>query len=232
MKDEDVTMRYEFVPEYGKVGSFTPVASVKDFAEENGLYSASPEFVRAHGGPLTLQMLDQIPDSFYDDCDRLGLYPNFDVRVHRLYPGDYPAVPGWHTDGEFRKDYHAQPDLDKFTEHAHIVGTMSTDEAGVSLTEVVDEKFVGTVADPDADRTLWSQVHEQIEAQNVATIHLPDGQLTKMGAMTLHRATPARVRGWRLFMRASMWHKPYLSEEGGSIARQEYVYRVSESKGW
>lgn len=225
-------MRYTFIPEIEKVGEFDPVAGIGELAEETGMYSASPDFVREHGGKLTRMMLDQVPDSFYAECENLGLYPNIDVRVHRLYPGDFPAVPGWHTDGEFRKDYHSQPDLDKFTEHAHIIGSISTDENGVSMTEVVDEKFEANIENPDINHTLWEQVHNQIDVEKPHTLHIPDGQMTRIGAMTLHRATPARIRGWRLFVRLSMWHKPYISEEGGSIARQEYVYRLSESKGW
>lgn len=226
-------MLYTFVPEIDVVGKFQPTATVAELAEEVGMYSASPEFVRTHGGPLTLQMLDAVPQAFYDECDELELFPNIDVRVHRLYPGDFPAVPGWHSDGEYRADYHAQPDLTKFREHKHLVGTISTDPAGVSMTEVVTSKFQAEVVDPTADNTLWYQVHAALEKdKNVDKVSLPDGQLTSMGAFTLHRATPARIRGWRLFLRLSMWHKPYLSDEGGTLARQEYVYRVSESKGW
>lgn len=177
-------------------------------------------------------MMDKIPSDFYDECESLGLFPNIDVRVHRLYPGDFPAVPGWHTDGEFRRDYHSQPDLNKFTEHSHIIGSISTDDDGVSLTDVVNEEFEAEIENPNEDHTLWQQVHDQIEAHEPSTLYIPDGQLTKIGAMTLHRASPARTRGWRLFLRLSMWHKPYISDEGGSIARQEYVYRLSESKGW
>lgn len=225
-------MNYTFNPEIEKVGEFSPVASIGDIAEEVGMYSASPEFVKKHGGKLTQMMLDQVPVEFYKECESLGLYPNIDVRVHRLYPGDFPAVPGWHTDGEFRKDYHSQPDLDKFTEHSHIVGSISTDDNGVSMTELVAEDFEARIDNPDVENTLWQQVHEQIEENKPKTIQLPDGQMTKIGAMTLHRATAARIRGWRLFVRLSMWHKPYISEEGGSLARQEFVYRLSESKGW
>lgn len=225
-------MRYRFIPEIEQVEEFTPIASISDLAEEVGMYSASPDFVREHGGKLTQSMMDKIPSDFYDECESLGLFPNIDVRVHRLYPGDFPAVPGWHTDGEFRKDYHSQPDLNKFTEHSHIIGSISTDDDGVSLTDVVNEEFEAEIENPNEDHTLWQQVHDQIEAHKPSTLYIPDGQLTKIGAMTLHRASPARTRGWRLFLRLSMWHKPYISDEGGSIARQEYVYRLSESKGW
>lgn len=225
-------MRQIFVPEIATVGSFSPLATVAELAEETGMYSASPDFVREHGGKYTVEILDAIPLSFYEECEAHGMYPNIDVRIHRLYPGDYPAVPGWHSDGEFRENYHAQPDLQKFTDHKHLIGTVSTDPLGVSNTEVVNEEIAVDIKNPSADNTLWEQVHLQVENSPVSKIQLDDGQLAEMGAFTLHRATPARTRGWRLFVRASMWHKPYLSEAGGSISHQEQVYRVTESKGW
>lgn len=195
------------------------------------MYSASPEFVRHHGGPLTLQMLDAIPTDWYAQAAELNLYPNIDVRVHRLYPGDYPAVPGWHCDGEYRETYHSQPDLSHVPLHRHLVGTISSHEEGVSLTEFVAEPVTVDINENHPTDGVWQQVHEHITKVNPRTLTAEDGTLYDFSSFTLHRATPTIHRGWRLFLRASMWHKPYLNGEG-TLARQEYVYRVSETKGW
>jgi hypothetical protein len=227
-----MTMDFTFLPDFGPVGSFRGLATVAELAEETGVYSASPDFVRANCGPLAVSILDAVPADYYDRAASLGLYPNIDVRIHRLYPGDFPAVPGWHADGEFRADYHSQPELDKIPEHSHLTGTISTDENGVSLTQLVTEPFTANIVNPDVENTLWSQVHRQVDESNPAKTSIPDGQLTSFSSFTLHRATPATVRGWRLFFRISMWHRPYLSEAGGSISRQEQVYRVAEHLGW
>lgn len=221
-----------FIPEILTVGGFQGMATVGELAEEVGVYSASPDFVMKRCGPIARNILAQVPDEFFGECSRKGLYPNIDVRIHRLYPGDYPAVPGWHTDGEFRGDYHAQPELDRVVDHHHLVGTVSTGVDGVSLTEAVTEPFRAVIDEPDAGNTLWSQVHRQVETNKPKSMKLEDGVLTSMGSFTLHRATPAMIRGWRLFFRLSMWHRPYLNAEGGCISRQEQVYRLSEAKGW
>ena len=221
----------EFTPDITTVGSFTSLASISDLAEEQGVYSASPEFVKSNCGPIANSILDQIPDSFYTEADEAGLFVNIDVRVHRLYKGDYPAYPGWHCDGEYRETYKSQPDLSRVVPHKHLVGTVSTEPDGVSLTQFVSEPVTVTIGDVSEIDTLWGQVHNQIEQLDPATVWTADGDLTQFGSFTLHRATPAVTRGWRLFFRASMWHKPYLGD-GGMISRQEQIYQILEGKGW
>lgn len=223
---------HTFNPSLAAVGSFTPTATIEQIAEETGMFSASPSFVREHGGPLTLQILNQIPDSWYEEAERLGLYPNIDVRVHRLYKDDYPAVPGWHCDGEYRATYHSQPELDKVPSHRHLVGTVSTSPTGVSLTEFVTSPLTVDIDESEeAPAGVWEQVHNEINRSKPDLTEAEDGTLYDFGSFTLHRCTPAKERGWRLFLRASMWHKPYLNGEG-TLARQEYVYRLTEEKGW
>lgn len=225
-------MEYIFTPDFKVIGSYTPTATIEEIAQEVGMYSASPAFVRDHGGRLTNEILDQVPQDWFEEAKELGLYPNIDVRVHRLYTGDFPAVPGWHCDGEFRKDYQSQPELSKIPTHRHIVGTLSTSTTGVSLTEFVTDSIeVDINEDSDAEQGVWEQVHNYIEDAKPTTAQAEDGNLYDFSSYTLHRATPAKERGWRLFLRASMWHKPYLNGEG-TLARQEFVYRVSEAKGW
>lgn len=223
-------MLHTFSSEIETIDSFTGVASIDQIANEVGMFSASPAFVLEHGGPLTRNIVSRIPSDWLQECSDLGFYPNIDVRVHRLYPGDFPAVPGWHCDGEFRADYHAQPDLTKLSQHSHLIASVSTHPQGVSLTELVSEDLSIDVTDSN-DAGVWQQVHETVESLKPQTVSVKDGNLSKIGAMTLHRATATQHRGWRLFVRASMWHKPYVSGEG-SLARQEFVYRLSESKGW
>lgn len=205
------------------------VKTVSDIAQEIGMFSCTPEFVRRHGGPIALEFLSLIPESWVEESISLGLYPNIDVRVHRLYPSDYPAVPGWHCDGEYRKDWHAQPYINHVPPHSHLIGTVSTDESGVSLTEVFTSPLTIEIKE---SVKFWDTVHKAAEMSDGKTVMLSDGVLRSLGSRTLHRATPARVRGWRLMFRASMWHKPVFSKEGGNIARQETVYRLHESTGW
>lgn len=223
---------YRFEPHYSVVGTRAGLVSIADIEREQGVYSASPAFVRAHCGPLAISVLDLVPDWYYGEAERLGLWPNVDVRIHRLYPGDFPAYPGWHCDGEFRETYFSQPDLDRIRVHKHLTCTLSTNALGVSCTQFLNEPFSCDVDADAQDVTLWGQVHEQVERQQPRSVYdTADGELMCFDAWTLHRAMPARIRGWRLFFRMSMWHKPNLGA-GGMLTKQEQVYKLAEGSGW
>ena len=220
-----------FNPEFEQFAKVPGVREIGVLAAEQGMYSASLPFVRQHGGPIVREILDTIPSSYYQEAQELGLYPSCDVRIHRLYPGMYPAIPGWHCDGEFRETYFGQPDLDRIPVSKHIICTVSSNEDGVSNTQFLTQPFTAYVPNVSNEVTLWSQVHEQVEALRPKTVlDTQDGEIMLFSARTLHRAMPCKVRGWRLFFRMSMWHKPNLGE--GQLARQEQVYVVSERNGW
>lgn len=223
-----------FDPERETVGNVPPRATIDELSECAGVYAASPAFAVEHSGPLVARILKGVPASYFEECCERGLLPNIDVRIHRLYPGIFPAFPGWHCDGEFRESYFSQPDLERTPVSKTIVCTISSHDDGVSRTEFLDEPFTATVVGGD-DQSLWRQVHEQVEATRRAspmrTWTMPDGYLTLFSNNTLHRAMPTMRRGWRLFFRMSMWHRPYLAVEG-KVSRQEQVYQVLESLGW
>lgn len=223
-------MTHSFIPDIATIGHFSGHRSIAELAQEVSVYAASPEFVRAHCGPVAIHILEQMPASYYEKADRLGLKPNIDVRVHRLNVGDYPAVPGWHCDGAYRETYFAQPDRERIQIRDTVIATASTDYDGVSTPEFVIEPVKVSVDDPRPDYGFWAQVHNQIPS-TVASTKCVDGLLYQFSCETLHRARPARVRGWRLFFRMSMWHNDYLGDEG-VVAAQQQVYLVREGAGW
>ena len=226
-------MEYRFVPAFSVVGNVSPTATIGELAQEVSVYSATPDFIRKHCGPIAQRILGVVPDWYYDEAARLGLFPNADIRIHRLYPGDFPAYPGWHCDGEYRETYFAQPDLDRIQVHNHLVCTVSTSPSGVSNTQFLAEPFAFRLEDqPTQEITLWGKVHGAVEQQQTKTLYdTKDGDLVMFDSLTLHRAMPAKVRGWRLFFRMSMWHKPNLGD-GGCISKQEQVYKLCEGSGW
>ncbi len=204
----------------------------RELEREVGVYSATPEFIRSHCGDIARAILDRVPAWYYDEADRLGLYPNCDVRIHRLYPGDFPAYPGWHCDGEYRETYFSQPELDRIRVHKHLVATVSTCEAGVSNTQFLDCPFAFASDEVTPDHGLWQQVNEALEAIPSRRVYdAADGRLMCFDSWTLHRATSAKVRGWRLFFRMAMWHKPNIGN-GGMISKQEQVYKYIGHYGW
>lgn len=224
---------YEFQPRVERVGALlSGQRTIAEMEREIGVYSATPDFVQHHCGPIANGILARVPYWYFDEAKALGLYPNIDVRIHRLYPGDFPAYPGWHCDGEFRETYFSQPDLDRIKVSKHITCTVSSHEGGVSCAQFLAEPFTATVNEESRDATLWGQVHAQVEKKaQKKLLDTRDGDLMLFDCWTLHRAMPARVRGWRLFFRMSMWHRPNLGD-GGMISKQEQVYKVWEGSGW
>lgn len=224
-------MRYQFSPNYKVVAKVDGVASIQALSDEVGVYAASPEFARKHCGPIVLNLLKCVPEWYYEKARVLGLYPNIDARIHRLYPGNYPAYPGWHCDGEYRETYFSQPDMDKVPVHSHLTATISSHEDGVSNTEFLMDPFDCEVGGVDSENKFWGQIDKAVNTHERDVQMIPDGNLTCFDSWTLHRCTPARIRGWRLFFRMSMWHRPYLGDEG-KLSRQEQVYLLREGDGW
>lgn len=245
---------FSFYPNFKPIAQTQGKFRIADFEKEVGVYSATPAFVKKRCGPIANMFLSKIPASYFDELDKAKLHPNVDVRIHRLYPGDYPvgcslfpAYPGWHCDGEYRETYFGQPDLNKTKVSHHIIATASSfmdyseesKTTGVSNTQFLKVPFTAKIANQSSEITLWRQVHEQLNEhlrtqQNPATnlFHdTKDGEMILFDSTTLHRAMPTKIRGWRMFFRMAGWHKPNLGD-GGMISKQETVYIVNESKGW
>lgn len=229
---------YVFTPQFKTVANFSPEATVQAFSREKSMYSATVDFVKKHGGPMSQLLLTQIPQYYYDEAKSKGLLPNIDIRVHEFdaaffnTPGLelYPAIPGWHCDGEWRETYFSQPDLDKIPVSHHLIATIAS-KIGISNTQFlldkvdfsVDENKVSTEA------TLWEQVDLFLRNNpNLRLQKMPDGELTLFDARSLHEATPVNFPGHRLFFRCSMWHKPNLGN--GQLSLNEQLYTVFNPK--
>ena len=225
-------MLYHFNDNHEVVGAARCWASLKQLEKEQGMYSATPDFCREYGGPITREFLDAVPKSYLLEAESKGLYPNIDVRVHRLYPGNYPAYPGWHADAQFRETYFGQPKLDRTELSNHLIATVSSDADGVSQTEFIDEPMEIELAKTEPDESFWRLVDREMrKAEKFKTWVMPDGCLTQFDCWTLHRCTPARRRGWRLFFRVAMWYRPNLNE--GKLSRQEMIYMdMNDGTGW
>lgn len=224
--------RYQFRPNFSVYAAVQGLHKVADLEKEVGVYSATPQFVRKNCGDIARTFLAAVPDAYFAEAEGLKLYPNIDVRVHRLYPSDFPAYPGWHCDGEYRETYFSQPDLYRIKVHKHVVATASSAPGGVSNTQFLAEDFDCDVGEVDNEHTLWGQVHAQLERKQPKRLYdTSDGDLMVFDSWTLHRAMPARIRGWRLFFRLAMWHKPNLGA-GGMVTKQEQIYKLIEGGGW
>jgi hypothetical protein len=227
-----VIVEYVFQPNFAVYTRVPGTHSIKELEKERGVYSATPHFVRTHCGDIARALLDAVPEDYFREADELGLYPNIDVRVHRLYPGDFPAYPGWHCDGEYRETYFSQPDLHRIKVHKHVTCTISSHPMGVSNTQFLAEPFTCNLDVADSEQTFWGRVHILVEDKQPKLLYdSRDGELMVFDSWTLHRAMPTKIRGWRLFFRLAMWHKPNLGA-GGMLTKQEQVYKLVEGSGW
>ncbi len=220
-----------FAPNYDVVAQTQPVVTVRQMQEEKSMFSATPEFANKHGGPIVRDLIAKIPTWYYSKAKELGLYPNIDVRVHNLslegIPEGfdlYPAIPGWHADGEFRETYFAQPDLNKVPVSFHVISTISTNPLGVSNTQFLVNPVKLVVDKILPDSALWQHVHQYVESlkEKRKFADMKDGNLIMFDARSLHRAMPVKESGWRIFFRMSMWHKPNIGE--GQLGKQEQLY--------
>ena len=225
-----------FLPNYGEVAKVTP--TVEDFVDEQSIYSATIEFARKRGGKITNEFIDKIPDYFYESAAKLGMHANINVRLHDLnleiIPVGhdlYPAVPGWHADGEYRKTYFSQPDLSYIPVSYHAVGTTSTRPQGVSNTRFLDTAIQMEIVKDMPDSVMWADMHSYVEElESYEFSDIQDGNLAIFDARTLHKAMPVKESGKRLFFRVSMWHKPNLGDVGqppeeiGQISKQDQLY--------
>jgi hypothetical protein len=219
-----------FEPFISKVGDIKPTHTIGEIDKEVGIYSATPERVYKDGGPIARSFIEEIPNEFFTRAKKLNLHIICDIRIHRLNVGEWASVPGWHCDGDVRKSYGAQPELER-PQGAHIICCVSSHPEGVSNFEFVTEPVTCELDTEHPTMGVYAQLHNYVEANDIQRIPSHDGMLYWMNSETIHRPRQAKVRGWRMFMRASMYHQGCL-EGDGKFSKQEQVYILSEANGW
>ena len=224
-------MKIQFNSNHKVVASVKPTYSIEELEGEQGVYSATPEFVRKHCGPITNSILDKVPQEYFKEAKARNLYPNIDVRVHRLYVGNYPAYPGWHCDAQYRETYFGQPDPTQTKLSNHLICTVSSYKDGVSNTVFLDKDVELDFGEYFTASLNWKEVDEAFRSITPQIHIMKDGDLTTFDCWTLHKCMPAAVRGWRLFFRMAMWYRPNLGE--GKLSKQEMIYLdLSKASGW
>ena len=209
-----------------------PKIGAEILAKEASLHSCSPVGVRSIGGNLSKIALGHVEQHYASEirrAEKAGLSAVIDVRVQRLMPGMYPSIPGWHCDAVPRNSYHGQPDFELINPAAfHVAVLLSSEPCGVSSTQYVNQHMQFKLW-KGAERTLYSQLHDEVERCKPEVFNAKDGEFVKFTPHTVHRATPVVRRGWRMFFRYSMYHKPPIANE---IPQQQQVYLISEANGW
>jgi hypothetical protein len=204
--------------------------SGQELLEETSLFSCSPEAVKQLAGPKVRMALNKIEtnyDQIIDRGRRNGLSPVIDVRVHRLFPGMFPGIPGWHCDFVPRGAYSGQPNFGLVHPHAFLIALLLSDQPqGVSNTEFVNHPIRPQLWDQEH---VYKNLHDEVVRVNPHLCLAHDNHFVWFNQKSIHRAKAAHRRGVRLFMRYSMIEKPVIVNK---ITHQQQVYLLSEATGW
>lgn len=218
-------------PNFGDM--FVPSKSIctQGLLEEVCLFACSPKAVELYGGVHTRVALRQLMESAYPYAiargKEEGLQPVVDVRIHRLFPRQFPAVPGWHCTHVPRGGYTGQPNFGLCSQHAFHVGLILSDQpAGCSNTEYVIDPIKLFLEDPDH---VYKEMHKEVDRIRPRTELARDGRFVWFNQRSIHRASPASRRGVRLYMRLSMVDKPFIANEQHATPQ---VYQLAEENGW
>lgn len=176
---------------------------------EPALFAADMNFALEHGGPITravLQEILKIPyvQAIYTNHIQ-GYHIIIDSRVHKLEQGEYPAIPGWHTDFVERSSRtNMQPDYTKITSGVKTyVVNISDQLGGVSNTEYLTE----TVELEVPKDQVYLSIDKQLQAKKkLALAKLVDGEIIEMDQLSLHRGIAAHRKGMRYFLRLAVLH--------------------------
>ncbi len=218
-------LRHDFHSDLTQRGSLASPVPQQVIIDETMLFGAGLEFAQTYGGPLTQAALREM--ALVDGLAPAGYQWIVDSRSHMLMPGQYPAIPGWHCDGVPRGGYDAQPDLDRMDARVrHVAGHVSTHPDGVSDTEYVSNGVTLHGVDPE---NVWDSVNRAVEDTTLMVETPGDGVLASFPMPQIHRATPARNRGWRWWIHASLLP----AKPKDRIRRQVQVYTdLSKGSGW
>jgi len=160
----------------------------EEIKREPILYQCSYDHALRYGGPITKEVLTQLP---HGDC-------LVDTRVHMLMPGWYPAIIGFHLDFVPRELPNSQPNLEKTHNQIHYMATIGDS----SIPEFVIEPLEVSI-DESGKTNVYTQLNEHVEKINPRLMKATPNNIWKFSSHDVHRATAATKAGWRYFIRVS-----------------------------
>lgn len=226
---------FTFNPYIRTLGTLDFRATRDEIRHTTMFFSSTPDFIRAHGDPLTCRILDAIErlPRFQDLLSQHQSYQPHqhllvDTRVNMLMPGMFPSIPGWHGDDVPRSESTGyQPDPWSFSNSTtrHIMILLSDQPSLISATEFIPDPCTLSI---DSQR-VWASVNDALVLNPPArTSFVREGDFIEFNPFALHRASPASAAGWRLFFRLSFTHRLPANE----IRNQVQVYISNPNMGW
>lgn len=213
------TRTHTFVPDIRVVGRVEPVVPKETISAEPMLWSASWDFARQHGGPLTHGVMDALAPmrAEMEALEAQGRYVCIDTESQDLLEGQYPSIPGWHCDGD------GGP-ADRIATDAIVYACfLSNRPDGVSRTTFAAEPLTLEV---DLDH-IWPSVHRGTERFLLRREKQNDGEVVRFDGNTLHRSSDCHRSGWRYWFRLTIYRKP----PRNVLKRRVQVYTPVESRG-
>jgi hypothetical protein len=201
------------VPPHFNEGKFM-VLSAQTLVNEKNLLGCSPLFVEEAGGPVTKAVLGQLREVYAYPirlAEQEGLSAVVDVYVHKLLPGQYPTMPGWHCDWVPYGGRTGQPDFTLIHPQSFNISlTLSNEQKGVSTNEYVSTSIKPKLWDKE---NVFKDLHAQVLRIGPDVVRAKDGVFVRYTPKTILKALPCERRGVRLYVRFSMCVKPPIVNE-------------------
>jgi len=223
-----VTLAHTFTPHIHTIDDLAP-RSLREIRDETMLFGADWEYAQENGGPILKEFLAKL---YKDD----GFFWHFrnhkkenqniviDARVTMTMPGAYPSLPGWHCDDFNRSERYAQPNPEDANDKVtHFMAIVGESEDGNSCTQFVTEPLTIILDRSD----VWHSLDKAVNAlPECKTRFIRNREIVQFNQNAIHRATPTKTPGWRLFVRCSFTHRPVHNE----IRKQVQIY--VDRNGW
>lgn len=202
------------------------------------LRQASLTDAALYGGPLVRRALDALK------LDMQHEHVIVDTKVNFLMRGMVPAIPGWHTDGVPRKSAESEPN--PASSGAPVPSLMDSGDisaptyhllwAGADApTEFVDAPFAMNtynLGHPDLYSDMDKLVGGLIKDARLGSTEIERHRWHRWGWKSVHRATPAKERGWRFLIRVTETDHIEPRVGPSEFLRTSSAVYVERSFGW
>jgi len=219
---------HTFTPNIYTVGELQP-RSLKEIRDETMLFGACWDYAHGYGGAILKEFMrvlsgNPIFDEQFRTHEAKGLNIVIDSRVTMTMPGAYPSLPGWHCDDFNRSERYAQPNPEDADDSVtHYMAIVGESEDGNSCTQFVTQPLTVELDRCDVWHSLDKAVNDMPDCK---TRFIKNREVIHFNQNAIHRATPTKTPGWRLFLRCSFTRRP----EHNEIRKQVQIY--VDRNGW
>ncbi|MCH9632826.1 MAG: hypothetical protein S4CHLAM6_11690 [Chlamydiae bacterium] len=198
-----------FLPSAKIISKNKGLFSTETIKKETDFYAADFDFALTNADPITRYFLLKFLEEpylkkIYDNkIPRLHLI--VDSRIHSLEKGEYPGIPGWHTDFIERMSLtNLELNYSRFNPEVKVyIVNFSDHPKGVSNTEFLTSE-VNLVL---PKKNVYISIDQQIQSKlTIHTSQVSDGEILMMDQHSLHRISPAHNQGTRGFIRVAVLH--------------------------